>query len=279
MNAATGSIHSRPTGSRVHYRRMQFSFDRAGFARYWHDGSPFKSYFWTQLSTAFEPGERFLMDAARAMRERLSDAGLEAELLEFLKQESHHIAQHLRFDAKNAEHGVDVEGCRERYKRALLHMTRDFDARKKLSFTVAGEHFTAILAHLLLTRPELMKGADPGVAALWIWHAVEEAEHKATCFDIFLSIHGTYLERIRVMPPALWFFLRNSLVNSALLLHRDGQLFKLRTLRELPYLLSLLARFTPGLLSYLRPDFHPSEFDHSGLIAAWQAENQGNIRN
>ena len=39
---------------------MRFDFEARGFPRYWHGGSAFKSLFWTQLSTAFEPGEKFV---------------------------------------------------------------------------------------------------------------------------------------------------------------------------------------------------------------------------
>jgi hypothetical protein len=57
----------RPEGVKVTYRRMKFDFEE-GFDRYWLAGSPFKSLFWTQLSTAFEPGEKFFIDSARALK-------------------------------------------------------------------------------------------------------------------------------------------------------------------------------------------------------------------
>jgi predicted metal-dependent hydrolase len=39
--------------------------------RHWHGNSPFISYFWAALSTAFPPGELFFMNAARTLRDRL----------------------------------------------------------------------------------------------------------------------------------------------------------------------------------------------------------------
>ena len=56
----------RPEGLKVTYRRMKFPFEDAGFDRYWF-GSPFVSLFWSQLSTAFEPGEKFFINICRAL--------------------------------------------------------------------------------------------------------------------------------------------------------------------------------------------------------------------
>ena len=91
----------RPEGVKVTYRRMKFDFEEAGFARYWVCGSPFKSLFRTQLSTAFEPGEKFFIDSARALKDQITDPKLREELAEFCKQEGHHTAQHLKFDRMN----------------------------------------------------------------------------------------------------------------------------------------------------------------------------------
>src|SRR5689334_1370596 len=175
----------RPEGLRVQYRRMRFDFEDQGFERYWHSGSPFKSLFWAQLSTSFDAGERFFIDSARAMRGVVKDPKLVDELQEFCKQEGHHTAQHLKFDRKNAELGIDVESCRKRYNAALDRASNQLDAMEMLSATVALEHFSATLAEQYFRNPKLTAGADPKVDALWGWHSAEEAEHKATCYDIY----------------------------------------------------------------------------------------------
>src|SRR3954464_4807812 len=66
----------RPEGVKVTYRRMKFDFEDQGFERYWMAGSPFKSLFWTQLSTAFAPGEKFFIDSARALKDKITDPEL-----------------------------------------------------------------------------------------------------------------------------------------------------------------------------------------------------------
>src|SRR4051812_28969867 len=124
----------RPDGIRVTYRRMKFDFED-GFERYWHGGSPFKSLFWTQLSTAFEPGEKFFIDSARALKSQVDDPVLLEEVAEFCKQEGHHTAQHLKFDRVNAQMGIDTEICRNRYARLLDRVRAHLDPMEMLAVT------------------------------------------------------------------------------------------------------------------------------------------------
>src|SRR5690606_41942592 len=53
------------------------------------------------------------------------------------------------------------------------------------SKTCALEHFTAMLAETILEHPEMLEGMDERVLPLWLWHAVEESEHKSVAFDVY----------------------------------------------------------------------------------------------
>jgi len=267
----------RPEGVKVTFRRMQFPFEHSGFARYWHGGSPFRSLFWTQLSTAFEPGEKFFIDSARALRGHVSDPALLEELGEFCKQEGHHTAQHLKFDRANAALGVDVESCRARYDRSLTRARTQLDPLGMLAATVALEHFTAGFAELYFEHPEISAGADPNVQALWAWHAAEELEHKATCYDVYRAAGGGYLRRAVVMPGAWLMILALSIVNTLWLLKKDGQL----NLRELwsgaRYLFGrrgVVTGLLPAFFGFFRPSFHPWKRDDSAEIARWYEANR-----
>ncbi|MET0282825.1 MAG: metal-dependent hydrolase [Polyangiales bacterium] len=271
----------RPEGVRVTYRRMRFDFE-SGFERYWHSGSPFKSLFWTQLSTAFDPGERFFIDSARALRTMTSDPALLEEISEFCKQEGHHTAQHLKFDKLNEQMGIDVAGCRGRYEFILRWARRTLDAKEMLAATCALEHFTSGFADLFFRTPELSEGADPRVVALWSWHAAEEAEHRATCFDLYQACGGGYFQRTTTMIGAWFLIVSAALINTFVLLKRDGKLFSWDTLKGLGYLFGrkgLLSGMLPTFFSYFRPRFHPWQGLDGEDIARWQAENARYIVN
>jgi uncharacterized protein len=275
--AATESTFRRPEGVKVTFRRMRFPFEDAGFERYWHSGSPFKSLFWTQLSTAFDPGEKFFIDSARALRSEIKDPKLMEELVEFCKQEGHHTAQHLKFDRMNAEHGIDVASCARRYKFHLDRARNQLDPMGMLAATVALEHFTAGFADMFFDRPEISEGGDPNVVALWSWHAAEEAEHKATCYDIYQAAGGGYLRRCIIMPGAWFLILSIALYNTLVLLKQDGKLFTRDTLKGLGYLFGrrgLVTQLWPSFIAFFKPRFHPWRQDNSKVIAEWQAKNK-----
>lgn len=273
---APDNTFRRPEGVKVTFRRMRFPFEDAGFDRYWHGGSPFKSFFWTQLSTAFDAGEKFFIDSARALRSEIRDPRLLEELAEFCKQEGHHTYQHLKFDRMNGELGIDVAGCAARYKRALDRARDRLDPLGMLAATVALEHFTAGFAELFFEHPELSEGADPNVVALWSWHAAEEAEHKATCYDIYKAANGGYLRRVIIMPGAWAMILGIALWNTLVLLKKDGRLLTRDTWRGLGYLFGrrgVITQLGPSFLAFFKPRFHPWKQDNSRAIAEWQAKN------
>ena len=272
----------RPDGVRVTFRRMKFEFEDQGFERYWMGGSPFKSLFWTQLSAAFSPGEKFFMDSARALKDQIKDPQLAEELLEFCRQEGHHTGQHMKFDRINAEMGIDIEGCRRRFAMLLDRARSKHDPMEMLAATCALEHFTACFADQYLTKPELSAGADPKVKALWAWHAAEEAEHRATCFDIYRELEGRYGQRVTIAIGAWLGILGVSLYNTAALLQQDKKLFSRDTLAGLWYLAGprgLMTRLVPPFIAYFSPWFHPWKGADPEMIARWQADSRRYIQN
>ena len=40
---------------------------------------------------------------------------------------------------------------------------------------------------------------DPTVRALWVWHALEEVEHKSVAFDVYRAAGGGYIRRVALM--------------------------------------------------------------------------------
>jgi uncharacterized protein len=271
----------RPEGVRVKYRRMRFDFEQ-GFERYWHSQSPFKSMFWTQLSTAFEPGERFFIDSARALTHKTGDAQLLAEIAEFCKQEGHHTAQHIKFDKLNAAMGIDVESTRRLYERILQWARRVTDPVEMLAVTCALEHFTSGFADVFFKNPRISEGADPRVRALWAWHAAEESEHRGTCFDLYRAVGGGYWKRIGTMLVAWTLILGASLINTLRLARAEGTLFSRDTLRGLGYLFGrggLVTSLLPAFVAYFHPRFHPWSGHDADGIARWQAENERYIQN
>jgi predicted metal-dependent hydrolase len=269
-----------PDGVAVTYRRMRFPLDE-NVPRYWHSGSPFITHFFNALSVVFPEGEKFFIDSVRAYEEEIRDPVTRAEVREFVKQEAHHTYQHRILNDLVARHGVDMARYDALLGRALRWARRVLPRSVQLATTIALEHFTAILAHQLLTNPKATEGMHPDVKPLWLWHAVEETEHKAVCFDVYQQVGGGYLNRALNMARVMLGFLLGISAIQMSLLRADGKPFDRRDFASgLRYLWGrggLLRSILPDLFAFFRPGFHPWQKDNRELIAAWAEQYGGYV--
>ncbi len=178
--------------------------------------------------------------------------------------------------------GIDIAGCRRRYKWILDRARNNMDPMGMLAATCALEHFTAAFADDFFAKPSTFAGSDPKVRALWAWHAAEEAEHRATCYDIYKQLGGGYFDRVTILIGAWALILGAAFVNTIVLLHKDKKLLTTDTLKGLWYLFGskgLITGLGPTFFSYFRPSFHPWSGVDAGTIARWQADNAKYIQN
>ena len=133
-----------------------------------------------------------------------------------------------------------------------------------LAVTCSLEHFTALLAELLLTTPQgkqMLDQMSPSHRTIWIWHAIEEIEHKAVTFDVLQAVNGSYLLRVYWHFLTTFLFLFTVLILNIHFAFSTGHYFDFQGVIQLIYFLFI----TPGFLfkaiplwaEYLRPNFHP----------------------
>ena len=249
-------------------------FRDGGASRWWLNGDPVATAFYNALSVTFPQGERFFMDSVRRYRGEASGE-LADQIAAFTRQEALHTREHVAFNRLAADHGYDVAAMEAR-TRARLEFARTHPPLLQLGATVALEHFTAILAHALLADPRHLQGAEPQVAALWRWHAIEEIEHKAVAFDAFrlaardLPAFRRWHIRFWVMIVATVLLFRVVAGNMGDFLRQDGvggwraAFGSLNLLWRRP---GLLRQILPAYLAWFRPGFHPWDHDDRALIA------------
>jgi predicted metal-dependent hydrolase len=149
--------------------------------------------------------------------------------------------------------------------------------KSNLAATAALEHFTATLAELILTDEETRAAlGHDGVRYLFLWHALEESEHKAVAFDVYRAVGGSERTRVLTMKVLRLGFILGSVVELMVSLALDPATYRPGVLRR------SLARFRGSsvvqralwerLREYDKPGFHPSDRDTSELIARWRAE-------
>jgi hypothetical protein len=256
-------------------RNVRFEFD-AGVPRYWHGGRASVTLFFNNLSVFFPAGERFFIASLKQQSARIQAPELQAAVKAFCGQEAIHSREHLRYNQMLRTQGYPIAAMDQRVEALLARISRTMSARVQLSITCALEHFTAMMAHLLLSDPRLLEAAHPTMAALWRWHAAEENEHKATAYDVYRLTSGTYLERAMVMLVTTVMFWGRVIEQQVRLMRHDGILF---SSREWLALIRFLF-FDPGGMfqlmrlyaHYYRPSFHPWDLDNRALLEQWKTE-------
>jgi predicted metal-dependent hydrolase len=193
----------------------------------------------------------------------------------FCAQEGIHSREHMRYNDMLRTHGFPI-GVMERRVERILRWVRLHPKRIQLAVTVCLEHFTALMAELIL-RPEstVLENAHPAMAALWLWHAAEENEHKAVAFDVFTSVGGTHPERAVVMLGATAIFAAKVVEQQVRMMHTDKILTDAAEWRELARFLfrpdGLQTLWKP-YLSFFKPSFHPWKHDNSALLERWKRD-------
>jgi len=242
--------------------------------RFWLGGDPIATTFFNALSASFPQGERFFMDAVRPYRDDTAPE-LRDQIVAFTTQEAIHSREHRAFNNSLVAQGYDL-GRIDRYLKGRFDFGRKLPRLNWLCATIALEHFTAILAHAILSDTDDLAAAPPEIRRMWEWHAMEEIEHKAVAFDTFLSatrgltgLRRWWMRCLSMVLTSIMFlqFLRFSVHE---FFRQDGidNRQSWRALRR--YLWTkpgLMRRVAPAYLAYFKPGFHPWQVDDRALIA------------
>ena len=242
--------------------------------RWWMGGDPIATAFYNALSATFPKGEGFFVESVRKFREG-TNPKLAAEIKAFVTQEVMHSREHVQFNNRALDAGYDLKPLEDQVDHRL-DITRSKPPIVSLAATMCLEHFTAILAHELLSDPRHLARADAESAAMWRWHAVEEIEHKGVAYDTWLHATKDWPrgKRWKVKAKVMLFVTRNFIVDRTTgaleLLRQDGitgpkawaRMFWFAWVRP-----GMLRRILGAWLAFFRPGFHPWNHDDRALIA------------
>jgi uncharacterized protein len=245
--------------------------------RWWHGGDPVSTAFFNALSASFPLGERYFIDSVKRFRE-VCDLRLQQQIDTFVRQESVHSREHLAFNNLAEESGYDLDRI-DAFLKRRLSWARSRGQREQLASTVALEHFTAILAHALLSDGRHLAGVAEPIQRLWRWHAIEEIEHKAVAYDTFLAATRGFsglrrwFVRCSVMSVTTILFLHEILFGVGDFLRQDGIANPRTWLRFAHYVLvrpGVLRRVFGSYFAFYRPGFHPWRVDDRALIREFE---------
>ena len=267
-----------PSDLVIEPRDVRFLRD-SGTNRWWIKDDPIASAWFIALSATFPRGEAMFIEAVKAHRDGVPPK-LEAEIRAFVKQEINHTREHIVFNRAAAEAGYDLAAIDQRLEQ-VMGMIRERPQIVNLAATIALEHYTAMMAHEFLANPQHFAKADPVVAAMWRWHAIEEIEHKGVAFDTYLHATRGWSRWKRWKLKSLMMlvitvnFIRNRWNDTLELLRQDGLTGWRIKARLAWYLIGtpgVLRKIVPAWFAYFMPGFHPWQHDDRGLIAGAQGD-------
>lgn len=151
--------------------------------RHWVRRDPYATAFFNALSAVFPHGETFMIRSLVPWVSRVPEA-LRGDVEAFIEQEAGHSREHVAMNKALIQAGYDINPL-DRKIRAFVAFFEDASDIVKLTATMCIEHFTAIIAAELLKNRYHLDGVDDDMLELWLWHAVEEVEHKGVAFDVW----------------------------------------------------------------------------------------------
>lgn len=248
-------------------------------ADHWFGGDPVGTAVFNALSLTFPDGERLFIDAVKNYRGQLSGKLLD-DVRNFIAQEAIHSREHHALNQLIDRNKYPVAAI-EAVVQERIAFSRARGPMRMLIATISLEHFTAMMAEMFAMHKNLFDKLEPGIERMWRWHAMEETEHKAVAYDVFLEVTKDwsplkrYLRRTIAMSIISYFFTRNIERFAASLLEADGYAPEAALKAVKDFVWKKPGLFSRGWKTYLawyRPGFHPWDQDTRELVATWKAE-------
>lgn len=244
--------------------------------RHYVDGDLVMSHVVAHLSALFPEGEDFFVRSVRRFADQITDPELKSRVQGFIGQEVTHGREHRVLNERLQQMGYPTRRIDRMNHRDFKRLERLLSPLTCLAITAALEHFTAVLAEVLLgdERAQALLGSTE-VRSMLLWHAIEESEHRSVAFDVYRSVGGTETRRLWTMRIVRLTFTASVVFFSTLSLLGDRaaynpvQLFRsLAALRQSPVLTRAVAR---RIRAYTKRGFHPDDSDNTALLEHWTA--------
>lgn len=246
--------------------------------RHWVRQDPYATAFFNALSAVFPHGETFMVRCMVPWADRVPPS-LGREVRAFIEQEAGHAREHGGMNRALIEAGYDVAPL-DRKIRGFVKLFENASDIVKLTATMCIEHFTAIVAAEILRNKSHLDGTDGELRELWLWHAVEEVEHKGVAFDVWQFATKDWhpariwLWRSGFMLLITLSFFINRTLGQIELLRQDGIGFftAFRSIMRTGFGKGGIGRnVLRPWASFFRPQFHPWDQDDRLLIAEGEA--------
>ena len=276
MNAETNlSLSQSSSKLAIQPRLVRFDYQDIESAQFHSENTVIAAY-WVGLSATFPLGEAEFVKSVKLFEDQVSDEKLKAEIANFAAQESHHALQHKKLNKYFDSQGYNTAQVERTMTEKLDERALKWSNKKRLMRTVSAEHFTAVMAHHALSSSQAMESMPDSLRDLFVWHAIEEIEHKSVAFDVYQHCVGDMgaLRRHYLHFAFIEFPFQMMLITRYLLKeigHKTSWKDRRGMWRYLFGKGGIYSSCKHLYLMFLKKGFHPWQHDDSALVEEWKS--------
>ncbi|MFO0723581.1 MAG: metal-dependent hydrolase [Myxococcota bacterium] len=245
-------------------RKIKFEFPAELDAIDVVQGHPEESLFNVALSLLLPYLEPYLIRSLNAAKQETTDPGLIADIDAFNAQEGQHYRQHKIFNDLVRGRYQGLEPFEEELAQDYRRFTETKSLRFNLAYAEGFEAYTSAMA-LFSFEEGMVERFHPVAKDLFMWHLVEELEHRTVAFDVYDQVVGGYFYRLFVGLYAQWHMSQWILRVANYLGAAEEKRFldqwggvKGRRARLLPVFWLMVRRLLPKVLKTYLPWYSPS---------------------
>lgn len=185
----------------LHPRTMDFHFDEAPVPFLWNPDNPGFSSMMNAVSFLAVGFEKMIVKLILQLRKEFADPEVAAEATAFMQQEGHHSAAHRRHVQALIARYPGLENTLDAVIGEFDLLTEATSQQYRLAYTADLEAtFTPVFKLMLDNEEHLFRPGDDRVASMFLWHFVEEVEHRSSALIIYNAMVGSELYRMRMAP-------------------------------------------------------------------------------
>ena len=147
--------------------------------------------------------EPYLIRTFRSAADDIADAGLAADVKEFIGQEAQHFQNHRRVNEMikgqlGPTVAAELQTIEDRLDADYCRFNASKSRRFNLSYAEGFEAMTCAMALTSIAEAEVGNGtmSSGPWGQLWMWHLAEEMEHRTVAFDLYEHLEGSYPYRV-----------------------------------------------------------------------------------
>jgi predicted metal-dependent hydrolase len=184
----------------LHVRRLSFQFDEATPFQ-WNRANPLHGLAMNAVSFVTPSFERYIIAAVHKALPYIVDAAVREEADLFLRQEAVHAQAHRNHAAALVAQYPGLAKVIAQIDSSYDQLLKSRPLRYHLAYVADIEAtFTPMYDLYLRHRDTLFDNGDPRVASLFLWHFVEEIEHRSSALNIYNAMAFSPWYRLSVMP-------------------------------------------------------------------------------